>query len=306
MRDPRLATTLAGVAVPNPVGVAAGYDKRAEVPAALGRLGFGFVEVGTVTPRAQPGNPRPRLFRLPDDRALLNRLGFNNPGADAVAGRLAAAPPPVVLGINLGKGKDTPLERAAEDYAEGFAKLAEHAAYVTVNVSSPNTAGLRSLQEADALRAVLAGLDRRVPVLLKIAPDLTDAQVDAASDVAAELADGIVATNTTTGRAGLRTPGVDALGPGGVSGPPVRPRALEVVARIFRRHEGRLPIVGVGGIASSADAWAHLRAGATAVQLYTGLVYGGPGVARAINRGLLARLEAAGLTSITEVVGLGA
>ncbi len=162
------------------------------------------------------------------------------------------------------------------------------------------------LADPDALRAVLAGLDRRVPVLLKIAPDLTDAQVDAASDVAAELADGIVATNTTTGRAGLRTPGVDALGPGGVSGPPVRPRALEVVARIFRRHEGRLPIVGVGGIASSADAWAHLRAGATAVQLYTGLVYGGPGVARAINRGLLARLEAAGLTSITEVVGLGA
>ncbi len=276
------------------------------MPDALGRLGFGFVEVGTVTPRAQPGNPRPRLFRLPDDRALLNRLGFNNPGADAVAARLAARPPRGVLGINLGKGRDTPLERAAEDYATGFATLAGHAAYVTVNVSSPNTAGLRSLQEADALRAVLGALDRRVPVLLKIAPDLTDAQVDAASDVAAELADGIVATNTTTGRAGLRTAGAADLGAGGVSGPPVRPRALAVVARIHRRHEGRLPIVGVGGIASSADAWAHLRAGASAVQLYTGLVYGGPGVARAICRGLVARLDRAGLGAIGDVVGTGA
>ncbi len=280
--------------------MAAGYDKGAVAPAALGRLGFGFVEVGTVTTHAQPGNPRPRLFRLPADRALLNRLGFNNPGAEAVAARLARAPPPVVLGVNIGKSRVTPLEDAPADYAAAFARLAPHAAYVTVNVSSPNTAGLRALQDGDALRALLPALRGGPPVLLKIAPDLSDAQVDEAADVAAELADGLVATNTTIARTGLRTSGVEALGPGGVSGPPVRARALAVVGRVARRHPG-LPVVGVGGVTSADDAWAYLRAGARAVQLYTGLVYEGPGVARRICLGLLERLEREGVRSVTEL-----
>jgi len=301
VRDPRLETTLCGVALRSPVGVAAGYDKGAVAYRGLHRLGFGFVEVGTVTPRPQPGNPRPRLFRLPADRALLNRLGFNNPGAQAVAARLRARPAGGgIVGVNIGKGRDTPLARAADDYAAAFAALAPVADYVTVNVSSPNTAGLRALQDADALRAILPRLRGGPPVLLKIAPDLGDAAVDEAADVAAELADGLVATNTTIARDGLRTPGVAALGAGGVSGPPVRARALAVVERVTARHPA-LPVVGAGGIATAEHAWAHLRAGATAVQLYTGLVYEGPLVARRICLGLLERLDRAGLASVRAV-----
>lgn len=307
-----------GLEFPNPVGLAAGFDKAGTAFNALGALGFGHVEIGTITALPQPGNPRPRLFRLPADRALLNRMGFNNPGASAVAERLGRGPIEPVLGINLGKSKITPLERATEDYLESLERLERFADYVVINVSSPNTPGLRELQDARPLRALLAALTRRAgelahergaaprPVLVKIAPDLSDAQIDQAVEIAlAEGAAGIVATNTTTARAGLRTPPavLERLGEGGISGAPLRARSTAVVARVFRRTEGRLPIIGVGGIFDADDAWQRIRAGASLVQLYTGFVYGGPGVARRINRGLLQRLRRAGARSLDDVIG---
>jgi dihydroorotate dehydrogenase len=307
-----------GIDFPNPVGLAAGFDKAGTAYNALAALGFGFVEIGTVTAMAQPGNPRPRLFRLPRDRALLNRLGFNNPGAEAVARQLAKGPIEPILGINLGKSKLTPLERATEDYLRSLELLQPFARYVVVNVSSPNTPGLRALQDAAPLRALLAALRKRSlelasengraapPILLKIAPDLSDSQVDEVVAIAEEEgAAGIVATNTTVERAGLLTPArrVAAMGDGGISGAPLRERAQQITARIFRRTAGRLPIVGVGGIFSAEDAWARIRAGASLVQLYTGFVYGGPGVVREINRGLARRLRDAGMSGLDEVIG---
>lgn len=316
--DAALAVERFGIRFPNPVGLAAGFDKAGAHFNALGALGFGHVEIGTVTALAQEGNPRPRLFRLPADGALLNRMGFNNPGADAVARRLAGARIEPVLGVNLGKSKVTPLEDAPGDYLRSLALLEPFARYVVVNVSSPNTPGLRALQDAEPLRRLLAALRARAaelaaarggtprPLLVKIAPDLEDEQVDEAVDIATSLGlAGIVATNTTVRRDGLRTPAaaVEAMGPGGISGAPVRARAREVVARIWRRTEGRLPIVGVGGVAGADDAWAMIRAGASLVQLYTGFVYGGPGVVRATLRGLSAHLRRAGLASIDDAVG---
>lgn len=318
VRDPRLRTERWGIPFPNPVGLAAGFDKEGRVFNALGALGFGAVEIGTVTALPQPGNPRPRLFRLPRDRALLNRMGFNNAGADALARRLAATPVEPVLGINLGKSKLVPLETAMEDYLQTLEQTERFARYLVVNVSSPNTPGLRALQDAGPLRALLRALVGRAaqlaaargdaprPLLLKIAPDLCDAGIDEAVDIAREEgAAGIVAANTTVSRAGLRTPSaaVEAMGAGGISGAPVRKRALEIVRRVFQRTEGQLPVVGVGGIFGAEDAYALLRAGASLVQLYTGFVYGGPTVAHDINRGLLRLLERDGLAAVDAAVG---
>jgi dihydroorotate dehydrogenase len=315
---PALRVSRWGIDFPNPVGLAAGVDKSGAAFNALGALGFGFVEIGTVTAHAQPGNPPPRLFRLPADGALLNRLGFNNPGAEAVAERLRGARIEPVLGVNLGKSKVTPLEEAAADYLRSLELLEPYARYLVVNVSSPNTPGLRTLQDAGPLRELLRALRERArrlaaergegprPILLKIAPDLTDAQVADAVGIAREEGiDGIIATNTTVSREGLRTPPerVAALGPGGISGRPVRERAREVVSLVYRETGGALPIVGVGGIFDARDAWERIRAGASLVQLYTGFVYGGPGVVGEINRGLLELLRREGFGSLDEAVG---
>ncbi|HEU0016186.1 MAG TPA: quinone-dependent dihydroorotate dehydrogenase [Longimicrobium sp.] len=318
VRDPALETECFGLRFPNPVGLAAGFDKSGQAFNALGALGFGFVEIGTVTALAQPGNPPPRLFRLPRDRALLNRMGFNNPGAEAVAARLARTPIEPVLGINLGKSKAAPLEQATGDYLRSLELLEPFAAYVAVNVSSPNTPGLRRLQDAGPLRELLRALRARGaelaaarggpprPLLLKIAPDLADAQVEEAVGIAAdEGCAGIIATNTTVSRDGLRTSAaaVERLGAGGISGAPVRGRALEVVGLIHRTTGGRMPVVGVGGVFTADHAWEMLRAGARLVQVWTGFIYHGPMIARAINRGLLARVRREGLASIAEAVG---
>lgn len=307
---PSLATECWGIHFPNPAGLAAGFDKSGAYFNALAALGFGFVEIGTVTALPQPGNPPPRMFRLPADDALLNRMGFNNPGAEAMAARLARTSIEPVLGINLGKSKATSFEQATNDYLRSLELLEPYADYLVVNVSSPNTPGLRQLQEArplrDLLRALVAQTTR--PLLLKIAPDLSDEGVDDATDIAVgEGAAGIVATNTTIARQGLRTPPdqLARLGAGGISGAPVRARALQVVGRIYRRTGGTLPIMGVGGIFDADDAWAFIRSGASVVQLWTGFVYGGPLVVRRINLGLAERLERAGLRRLEDAVGSG-
>lgn len=307
---PALGSERWGIHFPNPVGLAAGFDKSGAHLNALGALGFGFVEIGTVTALAQPGNPRPRMFRLPADQALLNRMGFNNPGAEAVAERLAHTRREPVLGINLGKSKATALEQATDDYLRSMELLESYADYLVVNVSSPNTPGLRRLQDARPLRQLLRALLARAtrPLLLKIAPDLSDSQVDEAADIAAEEGvSGLVATNTTVARDRLRTPAhkLDALGPGGISGTPVHGRALEVVARVFQRTEGVLPVIGVGGIFNADQAWAFVRAGASLVQIWTGLVYGGPFTVRRINLGLAEHLDRAGFRQLEDAVGCG-
>lgn len=278
-----------GLKFPNAVGLAAGFDKNGRSWPAAAALGFGHVEIGTVTHHAQDGNPKPRVFRYPAEQAVINRMGFNNGGAAALAARLAKRPGPgrrsIPLGINLGKTKVTPLDRATEDYLGSFRLLADHADYVVVNVSSPNTPGLRELQDASWLKPLLAALvdenktriaagKPRRPVLLKIAPDLSWAQIDAALGVIAELGlDGIIATNTTLARPGFFASVNEA---GGLSGAPVRRRATEIINYIARATGGRLPIIGVGGIMDEAAAGEKLDAGATLVQLYTGLVYRGP------------------------------
>jgi dihydroorotate dehydrogenase len=316
--DPRLQVDLWDLTFPNPVGLAAGFDKSGRAFNTLGALGFGFVEIGTVTAQGQPGNPRPRLFRLTADRALLNRMGFNNPGAEHLALRLRDSPAETVLGVNIGKSKATPVADAVSDYVRSIELLAPFAGYLVVNVSSPNTPGLRDLQDAGPLRSLLAAViqavrsasgERAPPVLVKLAPDLSDSQMDQAVDIAIEEGvSGIVAVNTTLSRDGLRTPRheVEALGAGGISGAPLRERAQKVVSRIFARSQGRVPIVGVGGIFDASDAWARICAGASLVQIYTGFIYQGPSVADRINRGLLERLETHGIASIADAVGIGA
>jgi dihydroorotate dehydrogenase len=312
-REPVLRVRALGLEFPGPLGLAAGFDKDARGTRGLAALGFGFVEVGTVTARAQPGNPRPRMFRLTADRALVNRMGFNNAGAAAAAARLGrirgrrSGGGPVV-GVNIGKTRAAPDEDAAADYAASARVVAAVADYVVVNVSSPNTPGLRDLQAADRLRPVLvavrAALDaavcggqpnRRVPLLVKIAPDLADADVDAIADLALELGlDGIIATNTTVSRDGLASsPGeVASAGAGGLSGPPLRARALEVLTRLRERAGDRLVLIAAGGIETPDDAWERLRAGATLVQAYTGFVYGGPLWPRRMHAGLARRMKA--------------
>lgn len=298
--------TVMGLRFANRVGLAAGLDKNAAHVDALGALGFGFIEVGTVTPRPQPGNPAPRMFRLPQRDALINRLGFNNDGVDAFVDNVRRARWPQgdgrVLGLNIGKNADTPLERAADDYALCLERVYPHADYVTVNVSSPNTRDLRRLQGHAELEALLARLDaarsrladrhaRRVPLLLKIAPDLDDAQIDAIAETLQRHGlDGVVATNTTVARdavAGL--PHADETG--GLSGAPVREASNRVIRALRARLPAGYPIIGVGGILGAEDARAKVEAGATLVQLYTGLIYRGPALVRACARRLAQRAE---------------
>ncbi|MEW5812401.1 MAG: quinone-dependent dihydroorotate dehydrogenase [Actinomycetota bacterium] len=307
--DPALASTVFGVRFPAPLGLAAGFDKDGLGAHTWGALGFGHAEVGTVTPRPQPGNPAPRLFRLPEDRALLNRMGFNNHGAAALARTLTRATPAVPIGVNIGKNKTTPPERAVDDYAHCARLLGPLCAYLVVNVSSPNTPGLRDLQSVESLRPILTAVvaATSTPVLVKIAPDLADDDVDAVADlaVACGLA-GIVATNTTISRDGLRTAGVDALGAGGVSGPPVARRSLEVLRRLRRRVGDSLVLISVGGIETADDAWERITAGASLLQGYTGFVYGGGSWAKTVNDGIAQRLRGNGFGSLSEAVGSAA
>lgn len=291
---PGLARTAMGLSFANPVGLAAGFDKDARHVAAWDVLGFGHIEVGTLTPRPQPGNDRPRMFRLPHDRALVNRLGFNNGGAEVAAMRLQKRPAGLIVGGNIGKNKDTPNDEAATDYLKAFDALADVVDYLTVNVSSPNTPGLRALQDREPLRRLLGQIQARNqrrreprPLTLKLAPDLTDEQLlDAAALVVEAGFAGVIATNTTISREGLQTEAaaVDALGAGGLSGAPLTARALAVM-RLLR---GALPpavaLIGVGGVMTPHDAAERLAAGADLVQLYTGLVYEGPGLVTRICR----------------------
>lgn len=295
---PSLEREVFGLRFRNPVGLAAGLDKNAEFTDELGALGFGFVEIGTVTPRPQPGNPQPRLFRLPQDEALVNRMGFNNGGATAAAARLRQRRNrSLLIGGNIGKNKDTPNEQAAQDYVACVDALHEVVDYFVVNVSSPNTPNLRQLQEREPLIQLLQQVQERNkalpmprPLLLKIAPDLTDTQLDDILLIARETQlSGLVATNTTISRDGLTTDAerVTALGAGGLSGRPLRQRATEVIRYLHQHSGSALPIIGVGGIHSSTDAQEKLAAGASLVQLYSGFIYEGPGLIKRINQSLV-------------------
>jgi dihydroorotate dehydrogenase len=297
-QNPGLEREVFGLKFRNPVGLAAGFDKNAELTDELAALGFGFVEIGTVTPRPQSGNPQPRLFRLPQDEALVNRMGFNNAGAAAAAERLRHRRSDMIIGGNIGKNKDTPNEQAAQDYVACVEALHEVVDYFVVNVSSPNTPNLRQLQEREPLIQLLQqvqarnqALPKSRPLLLKIAPDLTDTQLDDILLIARETnLSGLVATNTTISREGLRTSPeqVASLGAGGLSGQPLRKRATEVIRYLHRHSDGALPIIGVGGIHSAQDALEKLEAGAVLVQLYTGFIYEGPAIVKRINQALLA------------------
>lgn len=297
-RDPALQVEALGLTFPSPLGVAAGLDKDASWFSALGDLGFGFVEVGTVTAEPQPGNPRPRIHRLPRDRALLNSMGFPNEGAAAVAERLRDRGAGTIVGVNVGKTKLVADEGAVDDYRTSVRALAPLADYLVVNVSSPNTPGLRALQAVESLRPLLAGVQAeldaigaRPPLLVKIAPDLSDAELDAVADLALELGlAGIVAVNTTTDLsvAERSAAEAEAIGRGGISGAPLAPRALEVLRRLRARAGERLVLISVGGVMSPQDACERLSAGATLVQAYTGFVYGGPLWPRRVNRALAA------------------
>ncbi|HKU44287.1 MAG TPA: quinone-dependent dihydroorotate dehydrogenase [Polyangiales bacterium] len=316
--DPILATHAFGLRFPSPIGLAAGLDKDAEAFEAFGALGFGFVEVGTLTAQPQAGNPTPRLFRLPRDRALVNRMGFNNRGVAHAAAHIArVVPRSTLLGINIGKTKVVPNEAALDDYAFSARTAAPLADYLVVNVSSPNTPGLRDLQQVAALRPLLARIrneldtvqaSRRIPLLLKIAPDLADEDIDAIADLALELGlDGIIATNTTIARSGLASDAstVQACGAGGLSGAPLRARSLDVLRRLRTRVGDRVVLVAVGGIETADDAWQRILAGAQLVQLYTALIYEGPALPRRIAAGLADRARAAGFSSIAAAVGTG-
>lgn len=308
-----------GISFPNPVGLAAGFDKDGVALESLAALGFGFIEAGTVTFHAQPGNPRPRLFRLPEDKALINRAGFNNSGAAAFAKRVAREQLRCVLGVSIGKSKITPLEQATEDYLASFETVYSVADYVAVNVSSPNTPQLRQLQQSEQLFALLNALQERnralqqvhqrsrpMPLLVKLSPDLTTEDLELIVDVVVRLGiDGIIATNTTITRDHLLTDRarVAALGDGGLSGAPLRAKSTQIVAQLYRLTKGRVPIVGVGGIFTAEDTWEKISAGASLVQLYTGFIYRGPGIAREINEGLQHILNREGFTTLDAAVG---
>ena len=294
---PSLERKLWGITFPNPVGLAAGFDKDAKYTDALACLGFGFIEIGTVTPRPQPGNPQPRLFRLPADKALINRMGFNNDGAGAAARRLQKRNEKIIIGGNIGKNKDTPNEQAMEDYVACFNELYDAVDYFVVNVSSPNTPGLRDLQEKEPLMKLLNRLmelnnarKASKPLLLKIAPDLTDTQLaDIISIVKETENQVIVATNTTIDRSSLRTAkgAVEKIGAGGLSGKPLTGRATEVIRYLHTKSNGSIPIIAVGGIFTAGDALEKLKAGASLVQVYTGFIYEGPGIVKNICKGLI-------------------
>ncbi|WP_309621537.1 quinone-dependent dihydroorotate dehydrogenase [Novosphingobium sp.] len=301
-----LATTVAGLAFPNPLGMAAGYDKDGEVPDALLGLGFGFAEVGSVTPLPQAGNPRPRLFRLTQDRAVINRMGFNNGGAEAAIARLAQrAGRPGIVGINVGANKDSP-DRVA-DYATMVRLMAPLASYLAINISSPNTPGLRALQDEGALAALLdAVLAARgasgPPIFLKVAPDLEPGDIDAIARIAMDKRiDALIVSNTTTSRPPLRSRHAQEIG--GLSGAPLHDLALGRLRTFRKATGGAMPLVGVGGIASAAQAWQRIRAGASLVQLYSAITYEGPGIARRIVTGLERLMKRDGFAAIAEAVG---
>ncbi len=310
--DPRLETTVCGIRFPTPVGLAGGFDKAARALWAWPALGFGFVEVGTVTAVPQPGNPRPRVFRLPEDEALINRLGFNSPGAQAIAERLAAlrrrGTYPVPLGVSIGRSRDVENEAASEDYVFSLERLHQYADFLVVNISSPNTPGLRGLQARQVAILLLDRLAQRnralgeKPLFVKVAPDLSDGEL---GDLVAALdgrAHGLVATNTTVRRDGLR--GAARGETGGLSGRPLGPLATRVIRTLRRLTRGRLPIIGVGGIFTAEDAYEKIKAGASLLQLYTGFVYGGPGTPRAVAEGLGALLARDGYETVAQAVGV--
>lgn len=310
VEDPILRQEVFGVRFPAPLGLAAGFDKNATAADAWGALGFGYAELGTVTAQAQPGNPTPRLFRLPEDKAILNRMGFNNQGALAVAEHLRRRRSTDVIGINIGKTKVVEAADAEQDYRASASLLGDLADYVVVNVSSPNTPGLRDLQAVESLRPILAGVQESTsrPVLVKIAPDLSDEDVDAVADLVLELGlAGIVATNTTISREGLRTnaQAVADMGAGGISGAPVAARALEVLQRLHARVGDSLVLIAVGGISTPAQAWERIASGASLLQGYTPMIYGGPDWIRDIHLGIAAQLRAYGFSNISEAVGCG-
>lgn len=321
VEDAALVTRVFGLDFQNPIGLAAGFDKDARWFPELACLGFSHIEVGTITGQPQPGNPQPRLFRLPDDQALVNRMGFNNRGSDAAAQRLARTSkyqPSDVLGINIGKTKAVPVDEATRDYLFSFERLFSYADYFTINVSSPNTPGLRTLQNRGPLIELLTSIGklnhrlatehecRPKPVLLKIAPDVSDDQLDDIISILKEVRlDGVIATNTTLSRDGLKTPRsrVESIGDGGLSGAPLTERSRQIVGQLFDSLPGEIPIVGVGGIMSGEHAWQMILAGASLIQLYTGFIYGGPATVREMNHYLLEKLKQNGLTSISDAVG---
>ncbi len=308
--DPVLEQTVWGYRFPNPVGLAAGFDKNAEVTDAMLDQGFGFVEIGSVTPRPQPGNPRPRLFRLTRDNAVINRMGFNNEGVEVVAGRLENRKRQGIVGVNLGKNKES--EDANEDYRKGIARLTALADYLVINVSSPNTPGLRALQGRAPLQALLetvlnarseAVSHNPPPLLLKIAPDLTDEdKTDIAQVALATGIDGLIATNTTIERPSSLQD-TDAAEAGGLSGRPLFEPSTKVLSELYRLTAGKIPLIGVGGIASGADAYAKIRAGATLVQFYSAMVYHGPGRVQVIKRELARLVREDGFSSIRQAIG---
>ena len=301
---PSLRTTVAGIGFPTPVGLAAGFDKDGEVPEQMLSLGFGFVEIGTVTPRPQSGNPRPRLFRLKSDRAVINRLGFNNHGQPAAFARLIECTHKHgVIGVNVGANKDS-ADRLA-DYVSGVRAMAPVARYLTINISSPNTPGLRGLQDEGALDELLAAV-RQVgvnkPIFLKVAPDLQRGDAERIARAAIDHGiDALIVSNTTVSRPPLRSRNGGEQG--GLSGAPLKPLALEALRQFRRASAGEIPLIGVGGIANADDAWERIRAGASLVQLYTAMVYEGPGIARRIAHGLSLRLKREGFANIAEAVG---
>lgn len=308
-----LPVTLMGLNFPNPVGLAAGLDKNAEYVQPLSDFGFGFLELGTVTPRPQPGNPKPRLFRLPQQAALINRMGFNNVGVGKFLVNLAAQKKSCPVGINIGKNRDTPLEHATGDYLSALNSVYRLADYIAVNISSPNTAGLRDLQQEENLEVLLRALKgeqatladkygRYVPIALKIAPDLDNSQIAAIARLVLEHKfDAVIATNTTITRPDLAND-PQAHQSGGLSGQPLKPFSTEIIRKLYGHLQGNVPIIGVGGIESADDAWDKLVAGADLIQIYTVLIYEGPGVVQAIGQGLAERVQASGCATLAEAV----
>lgn len=317
-QEPRLSQTLWGITFPNPLGLAAGFDKNGVAASMWHHFGFGFAELGTVTKYPQPGNRQPRLFRLPDDEAALNRMGFNNQGSQVVAKCLeqqAASRGEIPWGMNLGKSKITPLEEAPKDYVTSFLRLRQWGDYFVINVSSPNTPGLRSLQESSQLKLILEAIQEsnseQKPILVKIAPDLSwDAIRDVLTIANNYQLSGVIATNTTTSREGLNTKVIQKTGnpvieeAGGISGKPLRDRATEVIRLIYEETQGKLPIIGVGGIFTAEDAWEKITAGASLLQVYTGWIYEGPLMARQVLTGLSQKLDEEGLSHLSEAVGI--
>jgi dihydroorotate dehydrogenase len=311
--DPKLSIESFGLRFSNPIGLAAGFDKNGIALQPLAALGFGFIEAGTVTYHPQPGNPRPRLFRLSEDGALINRAGFNNEGAAAFARRVEQHRPDCVLGVSIGKSKITPLENAIEDYLASFELVYNIADYVAVNVSSPNTPQLRELQQSQQLEALLSALQARrrelqkhVPLLVKLSPDLERHDLETIVEVIERLQiDGIIATNTTVSRANLLTDAkrVASFGEGGLSGKPLKDRATRMIAELHELTGGRIPLIGVGGIFNAVDAWEKISAGASLVQLYTGFIYQGPRIAQEINEGLAKILAREGFPNLAAAVG---